>query len=325
MCDLKASRRRRQPLARVALSTDQGKIAAHVTHPWWVAYRHESKRTFRMTTTESPRLDSDFNDLLDVALRAARAGGAELLEWRGKFSTQEKSPADLVTDADVASQRAIAQVVSDRYPGHAFLGEENPGAIRELLSEPVCWVVDPLDGTTNYVHGFPAFAVSVGVVVEGEIAAGVILDPLRDQVFYAARGGGAWCNGQRMACSNTTRLGDALLAFSLPPQSGQQSPDVLDFVSLVGRVRALRRLGSAALNLAYVSQGVLDGHWARKINAWDVAAGVLLVQEAGGCVKASDGGPFNLANPHFAAAATPDLHHDLTEALAASGARPVAN
>jgi myo-inositol-1(or 4)-monophosphatase len=272
-----------------------------------------------MKPPELPNVDSEFDELLHVALLAACAGGDKLIEWRGKFATREKSPADLVTDADVASQRAIASVVAENFPDHAFLGEENPGAIGELLGEAVCWVVDPLDGTTNYVHGFPAFSVSVAAVVEGEIVVGVILDPLRDQVYSAVKNGGSWCNGQRIHTSDTKHLGDALVALSLPPQSDGQSPDVLDFVSLVGRVRAIRRIGSAALNLAYVAQGVLDGHWARVIHPWDVAAGVLLVREAGGEVSGSDGLPFELEHPHFAAAATKPLHAELVDALGQSG------
>lgn len=269
-----------------------------------------------------PAVDSEYDELLRVALLAARAGGDKLIEWRGKFSTREKSPADLVTDADLASQRAIAEVVAEHFPSHAFLGEENPGAAGQLLAEPYCWVVDPLDGTTNYVHGFPAFSVSVAVTVEGQLAAGVILDPLRKQVFSAAKGGGAWCNDERLRISRTTKLSDALLAFSLPPQSDGRSPDVLDFVAVVGRVQAIRRIGSAALNLAYVAQGALDGHWARVIHPWDVAAGALLVREAGGIVTASDGAPLDLAHPHFVAAATQELHRELIGVLATSGAAP---
>ncbi|MCO6047194.1 inositol monophosphatase [Aeoliella sp. ICT_H6.2] len=267
-------------------------------------------------------IDSPHAELLEVAVEAAKAGGAKLLEWRGKFKTREKSPADLVTDADLASQKAIAEVVAHHYPDHAFLGEENPGDIRPLLSQPHCWVVDPLDGTTNYVHDFPAFAVSVAVTTGGELAAGVIYDPLHERVYAAARGGGAWLGDEPIRVRTTEQLSDALVAMSLPPQAKTDSPDVLDFVSMVGRCRAIRRLGSAALNLAYVAQGVLDAHWARYIHPWDVAAGVLLVREAGGIVTASDGGEFDLASAHLVAAA-PGVQDDLVQVLQQSGARPV--
>lgn len=274
-----------------------------------------------MRPPELPAVDSEFDELLHVALLAACAGGEKLIEWQGKFATREKSPADLVTDADLASQRAVASVVADSFPDHAFLGEENPGAVRELLAKPTCWVVDPLDGTTNYVHGFPAFAVSVAVVVAGEVVVGVVFDPIRDHVYSAVKRGGAWCNGERIHTSQRAELADALVALSLPPQADGASPDVLDFLAIVGRCRGVRRTGSAALNLAYVAAGMLDGQWARVIHPWDVAAGVLLVREAGGVVTASDGAPLDLANPHFTAAGTRSLHGQLIEVLAGSGAR----
>jgi myo-inositol-1(or 4)-monophosphatase len=261
-------------------------------------------------------------ELLRVALLAARAGGEMLREWQGKFQAREKSPADLVTDADLASQKAIAQVVARHFPDHAFLGEENPGDVRRLLDEPYCWIVDPLDGTTNYVHGFPAFAVSVAVAAEGEVVAGVIYDPLHDHAYAAAKGAGAWLNNEPMRVSNSNRLDESLLAMSLPAQVDSLSPDVLDFVAVVGRCRGVRRTGSAAMNLAYVARGVLDAKWARAIHPWDVAAGVLLVREAGGTVTASDGGEFNLANAHLLAS-TSGVHCELLGVLRESGATPV--
>lgn len=265
---------------------------------------------------------SPHGELLRVALLAARAGGATLLDWQGKFRAREKSPSDLVTDADLASQKAIAQVVAEHYPDHAFLGEENPGDIRRLLDEPCCWIVDPLDGTTNYVHGFPAFAVSVAVTVEGEVVAGVIYDPLHDHAYAAAKGAGAWMNSEPIRVSDSGRLSESLLAMSLPAQADSQSPDVLDFVAVVGCCRGVRRIGSAAMNLAHVARGVLDAHWARAIHPWDVAAGVLLVREAGGVVTASDGGEFDLAEAHFVAS-TPAVHGELLAVLRESGATPV--
>ncbi len=275
-----------------------------------------------MPSLESSDVDSNYDELLHVAQLAARAGGKKLLEWRGKFVTREKSRADLVTDADLASQQAIAAVVSNHFPDHAFLGEENPGAASELLAQPTCWVVDPLDGTTNYVHGFPAFAVSVAVVVEGELVAGVVLNPLNDEVYSAVKHGGAWCNGKPIRVSQTASLNKALVALSLPPQASETSPDVLDFLALIGRCHGIRRTGSAALNLAFVARGVLDAQWARSIKAWDVAAGVLLVREAGGLVSASNGAPLDLANPHFVAGGTETLHGELVAVLAKSGASP---
>jgi len=265
--------------------------------------------------------DAPYDELLQVALRAAAAGGEKLMEWRGKFSTREKAPCDLVTDADVAAQRAIADVVGNAFPDHAFLGEEEGGSrkpadVAQLLSEPYCWVVDPLDGTMNYVHGYPAFAVSIGVVAGGKIVAGVIFDPLRERVYSATLGGGAWCNGEKLAVSQTCDLAGALLSMSLPAKVDGRTPDLVDFMAVVEHCQSVRRLGSAALNLAFLAEGALDGFWARQIQPWDVAAGVLLVNEAGGRLTASNGRPFDLANPHFVAANNPSVHTQLLAILA---------
>lgn len=275
-----------------------------------------------MPVAPPPNANSPHAELLGVALLAARAGGAMLRDWQGKFQAREKSPADLVTDADLASQKAIAKVIAQHYPDHAFLGEENPGDVRRLLDQPYCWIVDPLDGTTNYVHGFPAFAVSVAVAAEGEVVAGVIYDPVHDHAYAAAKGTGAWLNDESIRVSNSARLDESLLAMSLPAQVDSLSPDVLDFVAVVGRCRGVRRTGSAAMNLAFVARGVLDAKWARAIHPWDVAAGILLVREAGGTVTASDGGEFNLADAHLIAS-TPDIHGELLGVLRESGAVPV--
>ncbi len=258
-------------------------------------------------------------ELRQVAEEAARAGGAELLRWQGKFATREKGRADLVTDADMASQVATFNLISSHFPDHACLGEENPAGAADLLAQPVCWVVDPLDGTTNYVHNFPGFAVSIGVVVNGRIAAGVIYDPVLDEMYSGALGSGAFCNGFPMKVSGCERIEESLIAMSLPAGvAGPDAPDIKDFLNLVGVVRGIRRTGSAALNLAYVAQGRLDGHWARLINPWDVAAGVLLVELAGGRVTGCDGAPLDLANPHMLATSSPALHDQMLAMLARS-------
>jgi myo-inositol-1(or 4)-monophosphatase len=254
--------------------------------------------------------------LMQVAEIAARAGGAALREWTGRFSTREKAPADLVTDADVASQEAIRTVIAKQFPEHDFLGEESTDA-RKLPAnhENVAWVVDPLDGTTNYVHSFPFFSVSVAAVRGDRILAGVVYDPLRDLAYRAGVGEGAWLREKRLRTSSTAKLSDALTAVSFPAQVRDDSPDLLDFLAVVGQCQAVRRTGSAALNLAAVAAGQLDAHWAWAINAWDVAAGVLLIQEAGGVVTAANGGPFDLWKANYLAASTPMLHNELCRRL----------
>ena len=248
----------------------------------------------------------DTRSLLATCESAARAGGERLVAWRGKFKAREKSARDFVTDADLASQEAVKTAIERVFPDHGFLGEESPEAAE--LGKPYCWVVDPLDGTTNYVHDFPFYAVSVAVAHEGRLAAGAIWDPLREEMFLASAEQGASLNGKPIAASGTQVLEESLLAVSFPPQMTLEMPDVKAFLKAAPRCRAVRRTGSAALNLAYVACGRLDAHWAFQINPWDSAAGVLLVQEAGGAATGAGGEPYDLAAGDYLVAGTAELH-----------------
>jgi myo-inositol-1(or 4)-monophosphatase len=252
--------------------------------------------------------------LLETCELAARAGAEELLAWRGRFQAREKAPADLVTDADLASQAAIRNVVASQFPHHLFVGEEKTSQI-EVGHDDFVWLVDPLDGTTNYIHGYPCYAVSIAVVQGTELIAGVIFDPLADEFYSAEQGSGAFCNGKRLETSRVKSIGEALVAVSLPPRVGPDSPDLADLVRAIQESQAVRRSGSAALNLAYVAHGRLDAFWATKIQPWDVAAGVLLVREAGGVVTSRGGNAFDVWNPHFLSAAGDDLHRDMLRIL----------
>jgi myo-inositol-1(or 4)-monophosphatase len=245
-------------------------------------------------------------ELLIVAEEAARAGARELMAWRGKFTSRFKGRHDLVTDADVASEKAIRAVLGRHFPDHGILGEEAPAA--EQLRRTYCWVVDPLDGTTNYVHGFPCYGVSVAVAREGRLLAGVVYDPLHDECFTASVGGGARLNGEPIATADVVGVEDSLLAVSFPAHLARESADLEAFLRIAPLCQAIRRTGSAALNLAYVACGRLDGHWAHEIYPWDAAAGVLLVQEAGGVATGSDGRPFELAAGDYLAACNSQLH-----------------
>lgn len=247
--------------------------------------------------------------LLSTCEAAARAGALQLMAWRGRFTTREKAARDLVTEADLASQQAIRTLISEEFPDHGFLGEEDP--VAEQLSRPYCWVVDPLDGTTNYVHDFPFYAVSVAVAREGQPVAGAIFDPFREECFLAAEGQGACLNGKPIAPSTTTDVREALVAVSFPPQWRGDSPDLQAFLQVVPHCQAVRRTGSAALNLAYVACGRLDAHWAHQIHPWDSAAGFLLVRESGGVATASRGGAFQLVHGDYFVAATSQLHKTL--------------
>lgn len=254
------------------------------------------------------------SDLLETCELAARAGARELLAWRGRFEAREKGAADFVTDADLASQAAIRAVVAARFPHHLFLGEEKPESIH-VGPHDYAWLVDPLDGTTNYVHSYPCYAVSIAVVSGSELVAGVIYDPNADEIFFAEQGRGAYCNNTRLRTTAAASVREALVAVSLPPRVAADAPDLIDFVRVVQESQAVRRSGSAALNLAYVAHGRLDAFWATKIQPWDVAAGVLLVREAGGIVTNRQGGEFNIWQPNFAASANADLHRDLLRVL----------
>jgi myo-inositol-1(or 4)-monophosphatase len=254
-------------------------------------------------------------DWLATAETAARAGGAELRTWQGKFRTRNKGDRDLVTDADLASQDAIRRTIAARFPEHAFVGEETLHRSDSSKPEELQWIVDPLDGTTNYVHGYPSYAVSVALAHGNDVLAGVIYDPIRDQCFSAAAGRGAWCDGVRLRTSNVTRVGEALVAISLPAQVRRDSADLLDFIESAQVCQAVRRSGSAALNLAHVASGALDAFWATQIHAWDVAAGVLLIREAGGIVSSRSGESFDLWNPHFLAACGAELHGEMLRVL----------
>jgi len=253
-----------------------------------------------------------------VCERAARAGGRRLLELRGTARVREKGPGDLVTEADLASQEAIREVLGKAFPDHAFIGEEGTPRETGVSGPPAeyCWIVDPLDGTTNYVHGLDHFCVSVALRRGGEVLVGTVLDPVREECFSACLDGGAWLNGRRLAPSRVADLGAALIAASFPPRVRRGSAEVARFLEVLYRCQSMRRLGSAALNLCYIASGRLDAYWATNVRIWDVAAAGLIVHEAGGMLTDDRGGPFDLDRPVLAASATAELHRQLLAALA---------
>ena len=247
-------------------------------------------------------------ELTTVCEQAARAGGAVLRDWSGKLGAREKGPADFVTEADLASQKTIEKVIHERFPDHGFVGEENSAA---PLADRCNWIVDPLDGTLNFVHGLPQYAVSVGVEFQGRLLAGAVYDPVLDECFTSGSAAGAWLNGKPISTSDASCVRDSLVAISFPPRVQSDTPEVADFVRVIEDCQAIRRMGSAALNLCYVACGRLDAYWAHTIYPWDVAAGVLLVREAGGIVTAPGGKPFDIWRPAFVASATEPLQDEL--------------
>ncbi len=236
-----------------------------------------------------------------------------LLDWAGRFAVREKGPADLVTEADLASQEVIREILLGAFPSHGFLAEENLSL--PSRQEGLRWVVDPLDGTTNYVHGLPIYAVSIALEQSGKLLAGTVYNPVADECYVAAHGQGAQLNGQPLNVSQTTELDQALVAASLPAKVRRDDQDLADFLEVTLRCRAVRRMGSSALNLCYLAAGRFDAYWARNTKAWDIAAGLLIVSEAGGVVSSLDGGKPDLSRPQFIAASTPALHRQISQVL----------
>ncbi len=249
--------------------------------------------------------------LLRVCERAAWAGATVLQSWIGRFQVKSKGPSDLVTEADLASQEAVRATILAEFPSHDILGEEDRGPV-ERTSE-YRWIVDPLDGTTNYVHGVPHYAVSIAVEREGALLAGVVYDPSAQENFAAARGHGAYLNGQRISASGTECLKDALVAISFPAHVEPGSREIEDAMKALVACQAVRRTGSAALNLGYVAAGRYDAYFARETRPWDVAAGALLVREAGGVLTGLAGEPFQVDRAKFISAGTQSLHKALVE------------
>jgi len=241
---------------------------------------------------------STLTEYLTVAVEAARLGAAELERWRKQFKVKEKSRADLVTDADHASQKVVRDHLLSRLPHHAFLGEEECVGkkiddTRPPADGPPLWVVDPLDGTINYVHDVPAYCVSIGLWMNGEAVVGVILDPRQNELFTAAKGHGAFLNGERIQVSDTALLDNALVSTGFPANKDTQKRNLKVWGELASVTRSLRRTGSTALNMAYVACGRFDGYWAYDNWPWDVTAGACLITEAGGALSAADGQPFD--------------------------------
>jgi myo-inositol-1(or 4)-monophosphatase len=245
---------------------------------------------------------------LALAERAARAAAEVLLSYYGrppKGLDSKSSATDLVSDADREAERVIRELLEAERPDDGLLAEEGSDV---SATSGRRWLVDPLDGTVNFLYGFPAWAVSVALEDAGEAAVGVVLDPLRDECFSAARGEGANLNGSSLSVSAETDLSRAMLAtgFSYEPERRARQAGLM--LELLPRVRDIRRAGAAALDLSYVAAGRVDAYYERGLNAWDWAAGRLIVEEAGGVVADLDGDPHGLA-----AAATPELQSALLE------------
>lgn len=248
--------------------------------------------------------------MINAAVKAARAAGAIIQQaagsgispptlpddFAGGARVSHKGAIDLVTRIDLTSEAAIRTVLSEATPDIPILAEEGGGAYTATTR----WIVDPLDGTTNFVHGFPSYAVSIGLQVDGVLQVGCIYDPLRDHLYTATRGGGAFCNDERLRVSATDELSRALLLTGFPYDRQQRAAEYLRIVqAFMERAQGIRRAGAAALDFAHVAAGRADGFWEFGLSPWDVAAGVLLVEEAGGAATDMRLGPLELNRPRI--------------------------
>ncbi len=229
---------------------------------------------------------------LPYMTEVAREAGALLMNFFSRrIGYEYKGDVDLVTEADRASEKLIVERLQARWPKYDLVGEE--GSRRETGSEWK-WYIDPLDGTTNFAHGFPVFCVSIALEHRGERVAGILYDPTREELFQAEKGSGACLNQRRIHVSKTEKLQEALLATGFPSHKRHKNPNIHFYHQITLRSHGVRRAGSAALDLASVASQRVDGFWEFNLNPWDTAAGVLIVQEAGGTVTDFNGGPFDI-------------------------------
>lgn len=232
-------------------------------------------------------------NIREVLIEATKLGGEIVMQYFGHIrdrdisykETELTDTTNIVTEADTKSEEAIIDTIQKYFPDHSFLAEES--GIKNINNSPYCWIIDPLDGTTNFAHGFPVFAISIALRYEGELAIGAVFDPTRKEFFFAQQGKGAYLNGQQIKTSKCTDLNYAMLATGFPYDVRMSEyGDNLDyFTAFMLKAQAVRRPGSAALDLAYLACGRFDGFWELKLKPWDTAAGVLLVREAGGIAE----------------------------------------
>lgn len=253
---------------------------------------------------------------LDIATEAALAAGVVLQDYLGKLEdaiTEKGRPGDLVTAADKASEQVILEVLRRHFPQHSILAEES-GKLGNQDND-FLWAIDPLDGTTNYAHQYPCFAVSIGLLIQGVPKVGVIYDPFHNELFRAAAGLGATRNRRPIQVSQTAELDKSLLASGFAYDRRETTDNnYAEFCHLTHLTQGVRRGGAAALDLAYVACGRVDGYWERGIAPWDIAAGIILVQEAGGKVTAYDGTPIKIESGRILAT-NGHLHDSLSQEL----------
>jgi myo-inositol-1(or 4)-monophosphatase len=247
-----------------------------------------------------------------AAEAAVRAGEIQLEHYGREVKVEKKGEIDLVTEVDHACEAAILDILRARFPGHDIVTEETD---LTRTGSRYLWLIDPLDGTTNFAHGYPMFSTSIALAVDGGIVAGAVFDPLRDELFTAERGAGAYLNGRRLRVTSEDRLLQSLIITGFPYDLHERLTERLrPFVRVMARARAVRRAGSAAIDLSYVAAGRADGFWEAVLKPWDMGAGRLMVEEAGGRVTRFDGTVVSLG-PDEIMATNGAIHDELRAAL----------
>lgn len=253
-------------------------------------------RDYSIKMTRSPRNPLPVATAIEAVVKA---GDIQLAFLNSGFQISKKNTIDLVTEADLAVERTVRALIAERFPEHALLGEET-GTGGRVASH--CWVFDPIDGTTNYAHGLPLFCASLALEIDGQSDVAAVYDPSRRELFVAERGGGAFLNGQPIHVSDAQSLLDSVVVTGFPYDVHERVEEIVGlFGAFVGQARAVRRLGSAALDMCYVAAGRMDGFWEQDLKPWDIAAGSLIVQEAGGCVTDLSGHAFSSHRPQVLA------------------------
>jgi myo-inositol-1(or 4)-monophosphatase len=235
---------------------------------------------------------SELQELRNISIEAAQVGGKILQKYyKSGFAIEHKTRLSLVTDADKESENAIVNLLKRNYPTHQILAEEGTHYVQK---SPFKWIIDPLDGTTNFAHGLPLYNVSIGLEYEGTCILGVVLDPTRPELFIAEREGGATCNGQPIRVSKISELGKSLLVTGFGYDIAETGDNLDEFCRFTLQTQGVRRTGTAAIDLCYLASGRFDGFWEMNLNPWDTAAGTVILEEAGGKLTDYNGAPYTI-------------------------------
>jgi myo-inositol-1(or 4)-monophosphatase len=257
--------------------------------------------------------------IIELAMRAAREAGAILQDFATRgFQVTHKGRINLLTEADLASERHIKQLIAEHFPAHRIIAEESWDGTHDVNDENYCWIIDPLDGTTNFAHQYPFFCVSVGFEQKGEIVCGAVYDPWRDEMFFGARGHGAFLDGQRLRVSDVDQLGAGLLLTGFPYGVRDKIKLAMSqFEAFVVASQAVRRGGAAALDICYTAMGRCDGFWELDLQPWDTAAGLVILEEAGGQVTDFKGEPYSVYKKQILAS-NGKIHGEMVRVLDAT-------